>query len=188
LSLNRREHIHPEVLQKLLNKYVVNLATCPPFQAASQKHFGIRDETSLRKAEGTSRGLREIFLVGLCKWLMGLAIIHQPQTKIEVRSVMGYRVATNAEHEDLISLAIRFSPIFTPVDDPVNLASQPGQVSRECESAVSSVKRVNKLRDADAILASDSGLRENMIGETARLLELARYDVPSYYRWLQQFT
>jgi len=181
-----KEDIHEEVLQRLLDKYVANLTTCPPFQAASEQYFEISDETSLREAEGTSRGLLDIFLVGLCKWLMGLAIIHQPRTKIEIRNVMGYRVATNAEHEDLISLAIRFSPIFTPVEDPIKLASQPGWVSNECKLAVRAVKRVGKLVDADAILAKDSVIREDMVRETSLLLELARYDISAYHQWLKE--
>lgn len=180
-----RPNINAEVLQKLLDKYISNLSECAPFREASREHFDIETKEALVAAVDKPAGLLPVFLTGLCKWFVALALEHQPPTSVKLRSVFGYRVDTGAEHEDLISLAFRFTPMFVPADDPLGLANQQFAAPDEGKLATLALKRVAKRIDADKKLTDDAGLRESMIDATAHLLGLARYDVDAYREWLQ---
>lgn len=180
-----KPNINAEVLQKLLSKYVSNLSECDPFREASREHFDIETEEALVAAVDEPGGLLPVFLTGLCKWFVGLALEHQPPTSVELRSVFGYRVDTGSEHEDLISLAFRFTPTFIPAADPLGLANQTIPAPDEGMLATRALKRVAKRIDADKKLTDDVGLHQSMIDATAHLLGLARYDIEAYKVWLQ---
>lgn len=180
-----KPNINAEVLQKLLGKYISNLSECAPFREASREHFDIGTEEALIAAVDEPAGLLPVFLTGLCKWFVALALEHQPPTSVELRSVFGYRVDTGAEHEDLISLAFKFTPTFVPAADPMGLANQPVAAPDEGTLATRALKRVAKRIDADKKLTDDAGLHQSMVDATAHLLGLARYDVEAYKVWLQ---
>jgi hypothetical protein len=106
---------------------------------------------------------------------------------MEVRSVIGYRVDHVADHEDLISLAVRFSPTFHPAEDPIGLAKTLNKVAlEECALAVQAMKRIAKRKDADRILREDPKLYSEMVEAMEDLLELARYDIAAYRAWLKE--
>jgi len=180
------QHVHPRVLETLIARYLSNLGTCPPFKQKSRDLFAIEDEVALRAAAATTAGVLPIFLCGLCKWLVGIALGHKPPTKMTVRSVIGYRVDHGAEHEDLISLAVRFTPTFEPADDPIGLAKSQTKTPSECEASVKALNRIANRKDVDRILRENAVLNEQMIDATAALLELARYDTTAYRSWLQE--
>lgn len=180
-----KQNVDPDVLQALLTKYIDNLANCKAFLDASREKFAIETEEALRAAAQTPDGLLSVFLTGLCKWFLGLALVHQPPTSVELRSVVGYRVDHNAEQEDLISLALRFTPTFMSADDPLRLANQAAAAPDECMLSARALKRVAKRVDADKKLADDAVLNKSMIDATATLLGLARYDTDAYRVWLQ---
>jgi hypothetical protein len=180
------QHVHPHVLEMLIALYLDNLATCPPFKEKSQGFFEIENEAALRAAAATTAGVLPVFLCGLCKWLVGIAIRHQPPTRMEVRSVIGYRVDHVAEHEDLISLAVRFTPTFEPAGDPIGLAKSATTKLNECNLAVQALTRVANRKDVDRILREDPALNTRMVEAMVGLLELARYDTAAYRAWLQK--
>jgi hypothetical protein len=180
-----KANINTAVLQALLNKYVANLAQCTPFREASRDHFAIETAKALAAAVDTPAGLLPVFLIGLCKWFLALALEHQPPTSVELRSVVGYRVGKGAKHEDLISLALKFTPTFVPAGDPLGLANQQVAAPDECVLSTRALKRVAKRIDADQKLAEDADLQQNMVAATAHLLGLARYDVDAYMAWLE---
>jgi len=173
------------MLETLLLKYIDNLADCTAFRDASRDKFTIENEDALRLAAATSSGLVSVFMIGLCKWLLALALNHQPPTTVELRSAFGYRVVKHVVDEDLISLALRFTPTFEVVADPLNLAKQPVAVPDECVLATRALKGVARRVDADKKLFDDPALNESMILATEGLLDLARYDVSKYKSWLQ---
>ena len=180
-----KPNINDQVLQALLGKYVANLAQCVPFREASRDHFGIETAAALTTAVGTSAGLLPVFLTGLCKWFVALALEHQPPTSVELCSALGYRVEKGSEQEDLISLALKFTPTFIPAVDPLGLANQQVAAPDEGTLATRALKRVAKRIDADKKLAGDAALNQSMADATAHLLGLARYDVEAYKIWLQ---
>lgn len=180
-----KPNVNEQVLQRLLNKYVSNLAQYVMFREASRDCFDIETADALNAAVGTPDGLLPVFLTGLCKWFVGLALEYKPPTSVDLCSVFGYRVDKGAAHEDLISLALRFTPTFAPASDPLGLANQPVAAPDEDTLATRALKRVAKRIDADKKLAEDAVLRQSMVDATAHLLGLARYDVDAYKVWLQ---
>ncbi len=182
-----KQHVHPEVLDKFLAKYVRNLNECDEFKKVSSEKLDIDTAKSLQEVAETPEGHLTVFLIGLCKWMFGLAIGQNPPSKVKVKSTIGYRVAASAEHDDLISIALRFEPTFRPPNDPLGLATTPTSSTSECELSVRAVKRLtnDNRRCADKILEKDPGFQNKLITETADLLELARYDRAAFYDWVQ---
>ena len=72
-----------------LGKYLANLTECAPFREASRDHFAIETKEALAAAAGTPAGLLPVFLTGLCKWFVALALEHQPPTSVELRFSSG---------------------------------------------------------------------------------------------------
>lgn len=179
-----QQHVHPDVREKLIKKYLENLTTCLRFKDVSREHFEIEDALGLDLATASESGLGPVYLCGLCKWLAGIALGQRPSTRIEVKSVIGYRVDQGAEHQDLVSLAFLCTPTFEAPSDPVGLAKAPPIVLDEGGLAVRALRRVAKRKDADLILKQDPDLNERMINATASLLELARYDTSTYREWV----
>ena len=180
-----KHHVHSDTLHRLLEKYLQNLASCPRFKAASMETFAIQDEISLKAAADTGDGHLAVLLVGLCKWLLGIAITQQPPSRVEVKSTIGYRVYAGAPHDDLISLALRFDPSFVPVGDPMGFAKHLSTLPNECELAAEALTQVGQRSCADKILADNMKLYSQMAEAMADLLRLARYDVPAFHAWLE---
>jgi hypothetical protein len=180
-----QNHVHPDVLKALLDKYLDNLTNCLSFQEESAKLLEIKDKATLDSAAAKPTGALPLFLCGLVKWLFSVSLQHQPPTLPELKSVVGYRVEHSAAHEDLISLAIRFTPTFQPAADPLGLGNQGAATPDECALAVKALRRVGKRIDVDQILQNNDELRAQMIDASANLLAIARYDAEAYRTWLQ---
>jgi len=178
-------HIHSDTLAKLKEKYCDNLINCDAFKKESIEHFLIENDDDLLKAIQTEPGLTNIFLTGLCKWLLSCSINQTPPTKVKLTSVIGYRVAQDASHEDLISLAIKFEPCSTAAADPLGLANHQGNRPTECELSPNFVAKVANRKDADNILSTNDQLHGEMITAMADLLSLARYDTGEFQAWVQ---
>ena len=179
-----KESINDEVLGRLVGKYASNLKTCSAFREASKAHFDIDDHTALDLAMKSSGSLLPVYLTGLCKWFVGLALEHKPPFLVEIRSVYGYRVKKDADNEDLVSIAIRFTPTFHPAGDPLGLTSHPTPPLDEGALATKALNRVAKRVDADKQLAKDADLQARMVNASMKLLADARYDISSYEAWL----
>ncbi len=110
------EHVHEGTLNRFQERYLTNLSNCEDFKKESLRLFEIGDEAALSERIGTAGGLQRVFLTGVCKWLLGMAIGHQ--SSLDVRSVLGYRVRKSAPIEDLVSLAVRFTPHHAPWPAP----------------------------------------------------------------------
>jgi hypothetical protein len=173
-------HVDTVVLERFLARYAENLLQCPAFRDKSRELFGLARVPSI---DDIGDRMLPLFLSGLSKWLLGLALNQQPPTSIEVKSVIGYRVNHAAAYEDLISIAFRCSPSFAPLKDSMGLAQQTAAPPDECALAVRVIGRIANLRDADKILREDADLRAEMIDATADLLATARYDAEAYRVW-----
>src|SRR5258706_3011539 len=181
-----REHIHADVLTKLLDKCTQNFTDCQEFREAANKAFSTPDEAAFKSQLDTPGGLLIVFLTGICKWLLSLAVSNNPQAKMEVKSILGYKVDFGAICEDIVSVAFRFDPITAPMIDPLRLANQPVMTIRECPLSAKIVNRVANRKNVDEILAADEILRQEITESMAALLEIARYDKQEYYRWLNE--
>jgi hypothetical protein len=177
-------NIDSDVLKKMVGSYLNNLNQCQLFSDVSKSHHFIEDEVQLRKAIGTSIGVLSVFLTGITDWLLGLAMSQQPPTKVEVVSVIGYKVDDQSDREDLISLAFRFTPTFAPVVDDMGLAKQQHVNIDRCELLAKAAKKVSVRVDADKLLEDDAILHQSMVDATASLLAQARYDDLAYKDWV----
>lgn len=178
-----REDIHAESLRIFQNTYRENLEY-EEFQVISKEKLQIEDADTLKSVAKTSEGHLNVFLVGLCKWILGLGLVQTPQCKIEVKSTIGYRVNGMAEHDDLVSIALRFEPTFGVSEDSSGLSTDQAHQLDEGRLAVKILKQLNNRRCADKILAGNTELYEEMVSSTEELLALARYDIALYRDWL----
>ena len=176
-------NINTELLQRLVNKYCSNLEECDAFKDASRRKFGIETKEAVGEATGHSEGLLRVFLTGICKWFLNLALEQKPPTIVELRNAYGYRVVTTAQHEDLVSLALRFTPTVLPTVDPLGIANHKHVPPDEGILATKALRTIAQRIDADALLKSDHILLQNMIESTAELLQQARYDPDKYREW-----
>jgi hypothetical protein len=174
-------HVHAETLKRFQEIYQKNLLDCATFQQESETAFKIGDEAALTAAIASATGMHCVFLTGVCKWLMGIALGHH--SSLEVKSVLGYRVEKDAPETDLVSLAIRFTPHPIPANDPASLVTVKNKLPDECALAVQALKRVSKHLDVDALLAAKGEIRADMTEQMSGLLEMARYDVAAYTEW-----
>jgi len=180
-----KQDINEQVLDILLDTYSKNLSNHPKFKEDSKNLLNIEDDASLLEISATPDGHLSVFLVSLCKWMLGLSLQQTPPCKIEVKSTIGYRVDIGAEHDDLVSIALKFEPTFGAIHDPAGLSTVSNPTPDEGSLAAKILGRVLKRISADSILADDAELYEKMTTATERLLELARYDAGAYRDWVQ---
>ena len=132
----------------------------------------------------TDVGLVPVYLTGVFKWLAGFAVECNPPSKLELRSVIGYKVEPASECEDLWSLALRFTPTFQPIADATGIVPAETTIPvDECSMSIAAVKRVAKRIDADSLLGQDAGLRASMVDSMGDLLATARYSKEEYLAW-----
>lgn len=176
------EHINVTILDRLKSLYSDNLDN-EPFRVLSNSTFTITDTASLEAFCTTKLGTSNVFLVALCKWIASIIVIQNPPSKMEVKSVIGYKVDPGAEHQDLVSLAIRIEPTLAFLPDRIGLATQEQLLPDEAVMALQALDRVSKLKDVDQILSDNVTLKDEMISMSVTLLEEARYDVTEYAAW-----
>lgn len=179
-----KANIDSGLLDILLKKYAQNLDSSAAFRDASKDAFAIEDEVELRDAALTEAGLPSVFLTALCKWFLGLTLNQSPPSLLELKSAIGYKVEHQAQHDDLVSLAIRFSPTFAPPADPLGIATAIAPTPDEATLATKALRRISKRLNADVILAQDADLNRRMATRTVELLESARYEVAGYDGWV----
>lgn len=177
--------IEAQVLDKLKSLYEKNLKECKAFFDKSKEHFSIIDEASLNTAITTGKGISDVFLVSLCKWIASILLGQIPPSKVGLKSVIGYTVASKALHPDLVSIVLKIEPNFTPNDDKLGLTAPKEAALNECDIASQIVHRVYKQVNADIILQNDPQLMGEMTEMSIKLLQEARYDVSGYRSWLQ---
>lgn len=178
------QDINATVLTTLIEKYRRNLVECDSFREKSSTDFGIANETDLQRELHTPDGHLSVFLVALCKWMIGIGIGQQPPFKVSVTSTLGYKVSGEATHNDLVSIAFRFEPTFAAAPDPMGIARGEDSRPNEGQLATATVRRVKNRKCVDTILRNDAVTMSSMIEATAELLAQARYDIPEFRAWL----
>ena len=178
-------HIHAAVIDKLMKKCAENLMECAEFQKAANDAFSISDPASFGEMIKTPNGLLVGFLIGISKWLLALAVRNNPQASMELKSIIGYKVAYDSSCEDLVSLAFRFDPHIAPISDPLGLANQIVSPLEECPLSAKIITRVTRKVNADELLKTNEALHKEMTDAMAALLEVARYSKDAYYDWVR---
>lgn len=179
-----RELFDPEAEGKILEIYHDHARECEAFRSVCRKLIDNPSEVDVTTCE--DRDYFNIMIVALAKWLSRLIKAKIPSSRVELVSVLGYKIDPNASCEDMVSFAIRSNPSYSKIDDP--LAPKPAlqEFPVDCTTALKIAKRVTKLRNVDDILARNRDLNQRLITETKNLLHRARYNKSDYLAWLDQ--
>lgn len=176
--------VHKDVIAKFNEVYMSNLRDCDPFLASSSERFGISNSNDVLKGDHCEITLLRVFLVGLCKWFATYNLNFRPQIVSEVKSAIGYKVYEDSPTQDLISLAIKFEPRYSPNSDSFGLGGLVASNVDECSLAPKILNRIDALKDADEVLNAAQEIKQQMIDETVQLLQSARYDPKAVHEWI----
>lgn len=169
-----------EAEASLIDLFRANVESCPDGFVAACADLLDDDPFTLDPATCGESDYLNLMIVALGKWLASLVQAHGVH-KVELASTHGYRVEPAATCEDLVSIAMRFTPVIAAPPDP--LAPQAPAVD-ECDTATQVARRASARKDLDGILAGDADLVEELVAETETLLVSARYDIAGYRAWL----
>lgn len=180
------DSIHEELLESLKKVYISNLTSCSNFKSVSFENFNISDEKSLEEALKNAKGLSDVFLIGIIKWMAKLSVEQNPPTKISIKSVLSYKVNDEASYHDLTSVAIRFEPIIKNAIDSTGISTVKAYPIDECEIAIQALNKINANKDVDSVLRDHEDVLNEMINESKSLLKQARYDITYYEDWARK--
>ena len=166
--------------QQLIGRFRENVANCEGFAEACDELLE-SDVESIDPATCSEADLLILMIAAIGKWLSALVQVHGP-SRVQLASTHGYRIDPVAAREDLVSFALRFDPVIAASPDPLS-PTAPAPVD-ECATAKAILKRSANRLDVDNILQRQPDVREELIGETERLLADARYEVAGYRQWL----
>lgn len=183
-----KQNIDLAFLEKLIEIYVSNLDKHSDFLHASFEKFEVANEQDARSSiEGSPRGLSNLFLVGVCKWMLSIVLSQNPPTKLELESVLGYKVKHDSESPDLISLALKFTPTDDAQPDTFGIATKLSKPTYTEETlAIKALNKVSRLVDVDSILEENRDTLESMIILSSQLLEQSRYSADEYVKWVRE--
>jgi hypothetical protein len=159
---------------------LLNLWTSEDFDSASPSEIAL-DSCS-------ERDFAAVVFIGMCLWMYGLGDRPVPQ-RMSAISAFQYRVRDGSKVPDMVSLVVRVSPkVAVPIDEsgltPTAKNSPPPD---KCAQLSQILGRHSKIVDIEARIAGDPELREQLVEETARLLELLRIDRAAYLSWVEEF-
>lgn len=177
--------IDVQVFQRLKALYDENLNTCTSFREASENYFSVSTIEDLESYSKNESGFSNVFIVSLCKWILGIALDQQPQSKISLTNVFGYKVSEKSSCPDLVSIGIKVTPVFSISKDRIGLVTTSSEPINECILATRILKCVNTQKDVDKILVENPEMMYKMIESTKVLLNQARYDITNYENWVQ---
>ena len=167
--------------QQLIRHFRQNVDMCEGFAEECDQLLE-SDVEAIDPATCSDSDFLHLMTVAIGKWLAALVKAHA-RNRVELASVQAYRINPDADHEDLVSLAFRVTPIMAASKDA--LSPSPPIQEDECKTAQAILRRSAKRVDVDSILEQQWEVRHELIGETKRLLADARYDVTGYPAWAE---
>jgi len=179
------EGVDSNVFQRLKSLYDKNLEECTIFGHASNEYFSVNTLESLEGYCKNELGFSNIFIISLCKWILGIALDQNPPSKMALKNAFGYKVFAKSTCPNLVSIAIEITPTFSTSVDRLGLVTNTPETIDECTLATRILKRVNKQLDVDKILEEDTEMMSAMITSTSALLNQARYDITNFENWVR---
>jgi hypothetical protein len=179
-----RQTLDKEAAARLLTE-VIRARECDGFDAACLECFE-QDITELELEKCSERDYFRLMAVGFCQWVFRIAQEHSPQY-VKVRMAYCYQVLPSSAGPDMMSMAIRFTPVYVAAEDPSGLAQADTPAVDDCEAAVDFVKKVSGAKDVDYRLGEKLEMRMGLMEEQGRLLEEAGYDYDEYIAWAEGF-
>lgn len=166
--------------RRLMGLFRKNVADCEGFAETGNQL--LESDVGSVDPETCSEGdLLILMTAAIGKWLSVLVQAHAP-SRVELASTHGYRINPVSAREDMVSFALRFAPVIAGPPEALS-PTAPAPVD-ECATAQAILRRSAHRLDVDTILESQPDLRDELVGETERLLADARYEVAGYRAWL----
>ena len=166
--------------QRLMSLFHRNANTCEGFAEACEQLLEL-DVKAFDPATCSEADHLNLMTVAIGKWLSALVQAHG-RSRVELASTHGYRIDPLAVREDMVSLALRVEPIIAGLPDALSPTAPTPE--DECTTAMAILRRSAHRLDVDTILEKQRDVREELVGETERLLADARYEVTGYRTWL----
>jgi len=176
-----RENVAPTTLEKLIQALSHNLENCPGFLQSFSDIMGFNDVSMASIAALADGGFLNTTMIGLAKWLLGLA--YNINNRFSISSIVGYRVYGAAPCMDMVSVVYRFVPIAAMPADRLGLATATLERPSECEQAAVIPSVITGIVDVDTKLQDAPELYDIFRDKTAELLQQARYDPIAYKQW-----
>jgi len=127
-----------------------------------------------------------LFGLAFGKWLLTLCQGAQPKWTVAMRRSFVYSM-NERKGAVMLSLAFEFKPNIAPPVDNTGMTAirpSPNAFPSELECATKILESTANIRDVEAILAADPGLRDQLRDAQATLLEAAGYDRAAYLKWV----
>jgi hypothetical protein len=184
-----KQAVHNAQAVMLLKIVQDRFTDCPALLTLWAPLFDAPSPAQIDLESCSDRDYAGVIFIGMCLWLYGLG--EQPvRQMMSVKSSFRYRVRTDAETSDMFSLVVRVSPrVALPLDatglTPEKIVSQPLD---RCADLQQIVQRYEASVDIEARIAADLSLREELVEETAKLLELLKIDRSFFLAWVKDYS
>lgn len=126
-----------------------------------------------------------LFALCIAKWLLRFMLSGSPFWVTEMLDSYWYRVSSS-KAPNMLSLSFQFRQVTDTRQDPTGLAEtrkpQDVQVD-EAALAISVLTKTESIVDVDGLLRDDKVLYNEMVEESKKLLNSARYPIRDYRRW-----
>ncbi|BEO45305.1 hypothetical protein SMQE13_46560 [Serratia marcescens] len=176
-----KEHVNDNSLKALIHCFESNLKSAC-FSEKSAACFGISNSQELDEAIKDERKFNKVIITAFCKWMLTFCLDLNPKTTMKVLDSMEYKVNPKATNCDMVSFALLLKPHPESVIDRFKLASHQSKkvIFSESEIASHYIYRFNVSTNCDTYLQDDKNKKEEMIKQSIKLLNSARYDTSSY--------
>jgi hypothetical protein len=175
-------HLEDTAAGMLFDHWRSNFDRCLEFEARCAQHLGAYASRGFNHTQASPKELFGVTATAICKWVAMLAAGAGSDT--ELVSSISYRVDQSAECDDLVSLAIRVTPLLPAIPDHAGLAGPPANTPDECRCALGIPNRIARTAMADEILGKDDVLTEELTAQMEELLRVSRYDISGFRSWL----
>lgn len=176
-----REHVQTDALTLLLDCYKENLEN-EVFNECSSRVYGISNAMELEGNLRNASTFSKVLCTSFCKWLLKNALSLTPKNTIKVLDAMEYTVHSEAQHPDMISIALLFKPRLDLLQDGSGLARTSRSTEILSEPVISSrfLNRFSSTTNCDNYLRTDESKRTEIFNESVELMKSARFDTTNY--------
>ena len=183
-----RESVNAEVTAKLLKALQGNITSDNSFRIGLGNAALFNASSIDAECDGNNSLIAEEFVkafgVGFSKWLLHMA---KNAWSVRQQITAWYRVFTEGNVPDMLSLTFRFERIPVSINDPNEIiTTKPAEVRSVpsvTEMELGFLAAFADLIDLDRLLHDDSNLREEMVMENANLMSRARFNRDDIIEW-----
>ena len=180
------KNINEKAIEEFLKLYSKNLENSKEFKKVSEEFFGIScDLDALDAVTSDGEGMLNVFMTGVCKFIIEYCLGLNPPVIMQASSVFGYSVEKTSDVEDMVSIALHFKPTLSVVNRNTAFGAV-DNIPDEGALAAQAVSKIAERKNVDGILSEDPIAREEMEREMSNLLVMARYNAENFKVWCSE--